>query len=58
MKSQVITSIIFIGIGLILLSGYPITLIYSIPLILIGLALYLFRGRESIIEHSLEEYKK
>ena len=55
MKSQVITSIIFIVIGLILLIGYPITLIYSIPLILIGLALYLFRGREAIIEHPYEE---
>ena len=58
MKSQVITSIIFIGIGLILLIGYPITLIYSIPLILIGLALYLFRGREAIIEHPAEKLGK
>ncbi|MGC9443630.1 MAG: hypothetical protein ACP5E9_01650 [Candidatus Methanospirareceae archaeon] len=58
MKSQVITSIIFISIGLILLMGYPITLIYSIPLILIGLALYLFRGREAIIEHPTEEYRR
>jgi len=54
----VITSIIFIVIGLILLIGYPITLIYSIPLILIGLALYLFRGREAIIEHPNEEYRR
>jgi hypothetical protein len=58
MKSQVITSIIFIVIGLILLIGYPITLIYSIPLILIGLALYLFRGREAIIEQSKEETRR
>ncbi|GEM_PF-1206311 len=58
MKSQVITGIIFIVIGLILLIGYPITLIYSIPLILIGLALYLFRGREAIIEHPNEEYRR
>ena len=58
MKSQVITSIIFIVVGLMLLIGYPITLIYSIPLILIGLALYIFRGREAIIEHPAEEYKR
>ncbi len=58
MKSQVITSIVFIVAGLILLIGYPITLIYSIPLILIGLALYLFRGREAIIEQPTGEERK
>jgi hypothetical protein len=58
MKSQVITSFIFIVAGLILLIGYPITLIYSIPLILMGLALYLFRGREAIIEQPNGETKR
>jgi len=51
MRSQTKWGLFFIILGItISLILYPITLIYSIPLILIGTALILFRRREEIIE--------
>ena len=39
------------AIGLIILPlGYPYLLVYTIPLVIIGIALIIFRNREVIIE--------
>jgi uncharacterized membrane protein len=57
MKSQVKWGIAFMAIGLIILPlGYPYLLVYTIPLVIIGIALIVFRNREVIIEK--EEIKK
>ncbi|KAF5081859.1 hypothetical protein [Methanoculleus horonobensis] len=54
MRSQVIWGIALTAIGaaiaIVAVLGIPFLLIYSIPLIVIGLALIIWRGREEIIE--------
>ncbi|MBN1236507.1 MAG: hypothetical protein JW999_10760 [Methanotrichaceae archaeon] len=51
MKSQVKWGIAFIAIGLVILPlGYPYLLMYTILLVIIGMALIIFRNREVIIE--------
>ncbi|WP_197018470.1 hypothetical protein [Methanoculleus sp. MH98A] len=54
MRSQVIWGIVLTAIGaaiaLIAVLGIPFLLIYSIPLIVIGLALIIWRGREEVLE--------
>jgi len=51
MRSQTKWGIAFVIIGLLIAPLlFPFTLLYSIPLLGIGLALILFRRREEIIE--------
>ncbi|MEM1593389.1 MAG: hypothetical protein QXI53_03420, partial [Archaeoglobaceae archaeon] len=51
MRSQTKWGLAFIILGFLLLPLFlPLTLLYSVPLIAIGLALILFRHREEIIE--------
>ena len=51
MRSQTKWGLFFIALGVIIsLILFPIALFYSIPLILIGVALILFRKREETIE--------
>lgn len=51
MRSQTKWGLFFIAAGVILLPFYfPITAIYGVPLIVIGVALIFFRRREEIIE--------
>ena len=51
MKSQVKWGLLLIIIGLILVPlGFPFLLFYAIPLILIGIAIIVFRKREEEIE--------
>jgi len=55
MRSQIKWGLFFIALGLIIpVVGFPFTLIWSIPLILIGTALILLRKREDIIEERRE----
>ena len=58
MKSQVKWGIALIVAGCVLLvPGIPFLLFYALPLILIGAALIVFRGREASIEevHAVKE---
>jgi hypothetical protein len=54
MRSQVLWGIALTAIGaaiaIVAVLGIPFLLIYSIPLIVIGLALIIWRGREETIE--------
>ena len=54
MRSQVIWGIALTVIGaaiaIVAVLGIPFLLIYSIPLVVIGLALIIWRGREETIE--------
>lgn len=51
MKNQVKWGLFFIIFGIIIsFIVFPITLIYSTPLIIIGIALIIFSKREEIIE--------
>jgi len=51
MKSQIKWGISFIVLGILLtFVVFPITLIYSVPLMVIGVALIIFYRREDIIE--------
>lgn len=54
MRSQVLWGIALTAIGaaiaIVAVLGIPFLLIYSIPLIVIGLALIIWRGREEVIE--------
>lgn len=53
MKSQVKWGIGLIALGLAILPfGHPYLLIYSVPLMIIGTALIVFRNREVIIEEA------
>jgi len=55
MKSQVKWGLGLILLGAILLPvGFPFLLIYAVPLILIGIALIIFRNREDRIEQVQE----
>ncbi|MDD3111106.1 MAG: hypothetical protein PHU26_02285 [Methanofollis liminatans] len=55
MKSQVKWGLGMILIGAILLPfGFPFLLFYAVPLILIGIALIIFRNREDRIEQVQE----
>lgn len=55
MRSQIKWGLFFIALGLIIpVVGFPITLIYAIPLIVIGMSLLLFKRREDIIEERKE----
>ncbi len=58
MRSQVKWGIALIVAGCVLLvPGIPFLLFYALPLILIGAALIVFRGREASIEevHAVKE---
>jgi hypothetical protein len=51
MRSQVKWGLFLILIGILLVPiGFPFLLLYAIPLILIGIAIILFRKREESIE--------
>lgn len=51
MRSQTKWGLAFVILGLLISPlAFPFLLIYSIPLILIGIALIIFRGREEKIE--------
>ncbi|WP_169746323.1 hypothetical protein [Methanoculleus sediminis] len=54
MRSQVLWGIVLTAIGaaitIIAVLGLPFLLLYSIPLIAIGVALIIWRGREESIE--------
>jgi uncharacterized membrane protein len=56
MRSQTKWGLLFIAAGLVLpVVGFPYTLIYAIPLILIGIGLLVFKRREAIIEERNDE---
>jgi uncharacterized membrane protein len=51
MRSQVKWGLLLILVGIVMTPiGFPFLLLYAIPLILIGLAIILFRKREESIE--------
>jgi hypothetical protein len=51
MKGQVKWGLAFVVLGLAILPfGYPLLLVYSIPLVAIGAGLIWFRNREDVIE--------
>ncbi len=55
MRSQVKWGIVLLIIGLVLAPiWFPFLLIYAVPLILIGLALIVFRRREEALEEVQE----
>jgi hypothetical protein len=56
MRSQTKWGIFFIVVGAILpVLGFPITLLYAIPLIALGIGLLILRKREESIEGLNEE---
>jgi uncharacterized membrane protein len=51
MRSQVKWGLFLIAIGILLIPiGFPILLLYAVPLIAIGIAIIVFRKREEQIE--------
>jgi hypothetical protein len=56
MRSQMKWGLFFIAVGAIIpLVGFPYTLLYAVPLILIGIGLVVFKRREESIEELKDE---
>lgn len=56
MRSQTKWGLLFIAVGALLpVVGFPFTLLYAIPLIAIGVGLFILRKREESIEGLNEE---
>lgn len=58
MRSQTKWGLVFIAVGALLpVVGFPYTLIYAVPLILIGSGLVVFKRREESLEERRDEVK-